>query len=148
MLRVLEIEAYEATARHTHSWLADRIGIPESVVADCLEALSASGQIAWDGAHWRVASMLTVDTRPDAGHGARNKQFWAELGQQRIASDPDGLYSYNVFSVSETDLARLRRLHLAYFRQLRSIVSDSDPPQRVAVVNVQLFALDRPDRAT
>ena len=52
------------------------------------------------------------------------------------------MFSYNLFTVSSRDLERLRELHLAYFRQLRSIVAQSEPAERLVVANVQLFGLD------
>ena len=59
-----------------------------------------------------------------------------------MGTNPDGLWSYNVFAVSEADLVKIRELHLAYFRALRAIVAESSPTERVVVANVQLFALD------
>jgi hypothetical protein len=53
----------------------------------------------------------------------------------------DGQFSFNLFSVSEADLERLRELQLGYFRELRRIVSSSSPSERVVLVNLQLFDL-------
>ena len=64
----------------------------------------------------------------------------AALTLQAPAPSPIG--SYNLFTVSERDLGRLRELHLAYFRELRAIVAESEPAERVVVANVQLFGLD------
>ena len=44
--------------------------------------------------------------------------------------------------VSKEDFERIRQLHLAYYHAMRQIVSESSPDEVVAVVNVQLFALD------
>jgi len=143
VLRALELSEYEHLPEHRTGWIARRIGVPDAVEQDCLDALSAGGQITWDGRHWRVSGSEALDTRRDRTLGIRNKRFWAQTGLEQLGAQSDGLFSYNVFSVSERDLERLRRLHLAYFRQLRSVVAESTPSERVVVANVQLFALDR-----
>jgi hypothetical protein len=87
-----------------------------------------------------------VDTRQDPDAGRRLKAWWARVALDRLQAGDDGLYSYNLFTVSEVDYQRLRELHLAYFRELRSIVAQSSPSERVVLANVQLLGLDR-DRA-
>lgn len=142
VLRAIELTEYQQLPAHQPGWIAARIGLPDSVERDCLDALAAGGQIRWNGRHWQVDGSEALDTRRDRALGVRNKQFWAQTGLDQLAKQSDGLFSYNVFSVSERDLERLRRLHLAYFRQLRSVVAESTPSERVVVANVQLFALD------
>ena len=39
-------------------------------------------------------------------------------------------------------MGNIHWMRLAYYRQLRAIVADSEPGERVVVANVQLFALD------
>ena len=60
------------------------------------------------------------------------------------ALEPRGqdLFSYNLFTVSEHDFTRLRELHIAYYQELRRIIEQSTPGERVALVNVQLLRLD------
>jgi len=70
------------------------------------------------------------------------EQYWAQLGAERAAWDTQGLFCYNVFSVSEADYRRLCEMHLAYFEELRAIVSRSQPEERVVVANLQMFAID------
>lgn len=140
--RALEIADYKALPAHVDGWVAERLAIPLAVEKACLDALAAAGQIAWDGVRWHPRDVGAVDTRRDPEVGKRLKAWWAKVGLERMGTDPDGLWSYNVFAVSERDLAKLRELHLAYFRALRAIVAESSPTERVVVANVQLFALD------
>jgi hypothetical protein len=51
------------------------------------------------------------------------------------------VFSYNLFGVSNADYARIEALQRAHFREIRSIVADSQPVETVAVVNLQLFSL-------
>ena len=49
---------------------------------------------------------------------------WAEQGAARVGT---GLCAYNVFAVSNADLARVRELQGQFFREMRSLVAASDP---------------------
>jgi hypothetical protein len=94
---------------------------------------------------WVATQVLAVDTRrnPDAGRAL--KRHWADVGRERLPRlEPSGedLFSYNLFTVSERDFARLRELHVAYYQELRRVIEQSSPAERVAVVNLQLFRLD------
>ena len=140
--RALEIADYQSLPAHVDGWIAARLRIDPAVERACLTALEAAGQIAWDGVRWHPSDVGAVDTRRDPEVGKRLKTWWAKVGLDRMGTDPDGLWSYNVFAVSEADLVKIRELHLAYFRALRAIVAESSPTERVVVANVQLFALD------
>ncbi len=144
VLRVLEIEAYQRLAAHDDGWVAQRLSITEAEVLRCLQALSGAGQIAMSDRLWRPTAVVAVDTRGTPEDGRRMKSFWAQQGLQHLRDGASGLYSYNVFGISAADLQRLRKLHLAYFRQVRAIVAESTPTQRVAAINLQLFELDQP----
>ena len=70
------------------------------------------------------------------------KAHWTRVAADRVEAEAPGQFSYNVFTVSEADFEKIRELHLSYFHALRAIVAASEPGERVAVANVQLFALD------
>lgn len=142
VLQALELADYRALPGHEAGWIAARLGIAQAEEQRCLQALEAGGQIRWDGQRWSVSAVMSVDTRPTPEDGRKMKALWAEEGLRQLRAGSNGQFSYNVFGVSEADLKRIQKLHLAYYRQLRAIVADSAPTQRVAVVNVQLFALD------
>jgi len=93
---------------------------------------------------YRPGAPATVDTRQDPEAGQRLREWWAKVALERLEHRTPGLFSFNLFTVSEADLERLRALHLAYFRELRGIVASSFPPERVVLANVQLLALDSP----
>lgn len=141
IVRALELDAYRALPTHAPGWIAARLGFPAEEEERCLAFLVDTGQVTWTGTHWRVET-LAVDTRRHPDIGRRLKAHWTRVAAERIEEDAPGQFSYNVFSVSEADFERIRELHLAYFRALRAIVAESQPGERVAVANVQLFALD------
>ena len=141
VLRALELEDYRRLPTHVPGWIANRLGLSPEEEARCLQFLLETGQLTWTGTHWQVET-LAVDTRRHPEIGRRLKAHWARVAAERVEADAPGQFSYNVFAVSDADFERIRELHLAYFHALRAIVAASQPGERVAVANVQLFALD------
>jgi transcriptional regulator with XRE-family HTH domain len=147
VLRALELVDYARLPEHEPGFIARRLGISPEEEARCLSTLEETGQIRRRGARYEPVQGITVDTRPDADAERRLKRSWAEIGTSRLAAGAPGLFSFNVFAVSERDLAKLEELHRSYYRHLRAIVAGSAPSERIAVANLQLFALDRSGNA-
>ncbi len=147
VLRALELTEYKALGEHREGWLANRLCISEDLERLCIEALAASKLIVKRRKRWAVHKVLTVDTRKNPRAGTRIKEHWAEVAKQRLTQlEPNmrDLFSYNLFTVSEADWLRLRELHIDYYQQLQSLVSASQPAERVVLANVQLLRLDEP----
>lgn len=142
ILLMLQTEAYAALPAHRPGWIAERLGLPERAELECMELLKTSGQIRRERDRWKVVRVLSIDTRNDPAAGRRLKQWWAQVGVDAIAAERAGLFSYNVFNVSQADFERLQSMHRNYFRALRAVVGASEPAERVCVANVQLFALE------
>ncbi|MSQ03107.1 MAG: DUF4423 domain-containing protein [Myxococcales bacterium] len=141
VLRALELAAYARLDEHDDAWVAAQLGTDVPTVAAAIQTLSTAGQLVRRGRCWALVHSGTTDTRRDAASGRRLKAHWAAVGVERLEAGAVGLFSYNVFSVSTSDHARLRDLHSAYFRELRAIVAQSSPGEEVVVANVQLFGL-------
>ena len=116
-------------------------GITPEEEERCLGFLLETGQVTRALDRY-VVEALAVDTRRHPEIGRRLKAHWTRVAAERIEQDAPGQFSYNVFTVSQADFERIRELHLAYFHALRAIVAESQPGERVAVANVQLFTLD------
>lgn len=147
VMRVLELSDYRALGKHEPGFIGRRVGISSELEALCIERLAAAGLIVKKQGLWVVVQVLTVDTRarPDAGRAL--KAHWAQVGLDRLAPlEPNkmDLFSYNLFAVSEADWHRIRERHIAYFQELRAIVAQSTPAERVVLVNLQLLRLDEP----
>ena len=84
---------------------------------------------------------LTADVGVSDADRASLRAFWVRALADRVASGT-GNASYNLFSVREEDLARIREVQRAAYREIRSIVAASSPPERVALVVLGLAALD------
>jgi hypothetical protein len=141
VLRALELRRYQESKAHRDGVIAELVGISLAEERRCLSALARSKQIEKRAGLWRVARVLTVDTRRERAANQRLKQYWAELGAQRALEERDALFCYNVFTVSDADYRKLREMQLAYFEQLREVVGRSEPAERVVVTNLQMFAL-------
>jgi transcriptional regulator with XRE-family HTH domain len=149
VMRVLELSEYRAMPAHEQGYIARKLSIPVAVESLCLDRLAAAGLIVKRHRRWEVVRVLTVDTRAQPDAGRVLKSHWAGLALDRLAElEPNkvDLFSYNLFAVSEHDWLRIRERHIAYFQELRAIVAQSTPAERVVLVNLQLLRLDEPVR--
>ncbi|MGE0786010.1 MAG: DUF4423 domain-containing protein [Sandaracinaceae bacterium] len=145
ILRALETTEYRRSrgGRAHAPWLADHLGIAPETVTEALSALSDAGLITHDAGRW-VTEPIAIDTSIATAEARRDlKAHWASVGRERLLAGADGLFSWSVFAVSQADYERVRELHVAYMHSLRQIVDESSPSEVVAMVNVQLFRLDR-----
>lgn len=138
VLHALELERYTGG----EGQVAEILGISLEEEERCLGLLAESGQITRSGKKWSPAAVMAIDTRRYPQVNRQLKAWWAQVGLDQLQAGSQGQFSYNVFTCSQDDLEAIRELHLAYYRQLRAIVADSEPGERVVVANVQLFALD------
>lgn len=145
VLRALELTDYKQLRKHRDGWIASRVGLTKDQETECLLLLSNAQQIRRRRGLWEVREVNTVDTRRDAEATRRLAAWCADQGSARLVEAGRGNFAFNLFSVSSADYERLRQLQREYFAQLRDIVSKSSPAERVAVVNMQLFALDDRD---
>jgi len=142
VLRALELDSYAKLPAHEPGWIARAIGVPVSVEDACLHGLLAADQVFCREGKYVVNSHPFVDTRYDPARARQLKAWWLKVAEERLHAGSPGVWAYNLFSVSERDLARLEELHRAYFREMQRIVSESTPGERVALFCAQLFALD------
>ena len=136
----LELQAYRALPRHDDGWLADRLGLPASVVEGAMDQLIAAGQIRAVGGLFAPVEVLSVDLRRATSRTSL-KRHWAQVGLDRMEGG-EGLYAYNVFTVSEETLVALRDLQRAHYRAVRTLISASEEADRVVLMNLQLVPLD------
>jgi transcriptional regulator with XRE-family HTH domain len=143
VLRALELRAYQRLPRHRPGWIARRLGLTTEIEARSLSLLEASGQVRRVNGRYVPSEVMTVDTHRDPRAEQALRAWCARAGLARMQRKrATGLFSHNLFTVSDADLARLHELQRAFFRQLRTIVANSAPADRVVVANVQVFGLD------
>jgi len=132
VLRALELQIYSALPAHEAGWIAGQIGIEPSTEARCLKLLQDSGQISFDGSHYRQESVTALDTRQDPDAARKLRAWWLRQAAARVDAGQRGMM-YNLFGVSGADLARLRELQRAYLTELRGIVARSEPVEHVVL---------------
>jgi len=141
VLRALELQDYLALPSHEPGWLARRLGITRELEQASLEVLERSGQIRWQGAHYRPVQLQLVDTRTDPERARELRAGWAAVGVERLRAGAAGMLSYNLSSVSRADLERIEQLQRAHYRQIVSIIAESTPSECVVLYAAQLLAL-------
>lgn len=144
VLRLLETNEFARRVQVTAGDIASALEITTTAAASSLDLLVRSGEVLRIGETYRVQRTDNVDMAQDPEAVRRLKRWAAQIGVDRIEAGKPGLYSYNLFCVSEKDYERLQVLHRAYFRQLRAIVAESEPSERAVMVNLQLFSLHEP----
>jgi hypothetical protein len=91
-----------------------------------------------------VERVLTVDTRKDPERNRQLKAHWANVALERLSrgsTDPDALFSFNLFAISAESFQTIRELHLEHYDRVRAIVERSTDPDRVVLMNLQLVPL-------
>ncbi len=141
VLRVLELDAYQRLEQHPPGWIAAQLGVDRKIENKALTLLEQSGEISFVDGLWRTQA-TTVNLRRDPKTAITQRRFWVEVAVERAASDP-GMFAYNVCSLSLADLERLKRLQRDFLQQARTIIAESEPVERVALVQSQIFALSR-----
>lgn len=142
VLRVLETQAYANEGAHKPRWIAARLGLSEQQESEALQLLLATGQVELCSGKYRpTMTSQVIDTRRDPAAARRLRAFWSEVALERLKAGEEGLFSHNLFGVSELDLQRIRELQKAHYQEVRAIVAQSQPVERVALLNLQLVPL-------
>jgi hypothetical protein len=147
VLRVLELGEYRALRCHVPGWIASRLGISDEEEQRCLELLATTRQIRRSRRRWVVDEGRTVDTRMDPKRSSEVKAWWTRVALDRMAEGQEHDASYNLFSVSRADLARIREMHQDFFQRIRSVIAESAPNECVVLFSTQLLELRGRGRA-
>jgi transcriptional regulator with XRE-family HTH domain len=142
--RFLELLQYEALPEHVPGWIAAKLGVTREEEERTLAELSAVGVVTWDGQRYQLDRARSVDTSRSQQPAQRAlRAYWTDQARKRIVDGGQGGFAYLVFSTDDATLAAIEELRLRFFRELRALVAASQRAERVAVTNVQLFAIDQ-----
>jgi DNA-binding phage protein len=140
ILRVIEAQSYAALDKHVPGFIADLLGIDRATEERCLSKLLSAGVIRSTAGRYRPLGSLTVDTRSTAAL----KAHWTRTALERVTQPgADDFFGYNVFSASHEDMARIRELLRATYREIRTILSATRVDEHVALINLQLLCWPR-----
>lgn len=141
VLRALELDDYRALPAHEAGWLARRLGISRELEQTSVEVLERSGQIHFNGVHYELAEVQSVDTRADPARARELRASWAAVGVDRLRAGAAGLLAYNLGMVSRDDMKRLEQLQRAHYRKLVNVIAESTPGECVVLYSAQLLEL-------
>lgn len=122
-------------------WLAGRLGTTTDAAGRALDALVAAGIVVRRRRAWHVDQALTVDVHASPADVAALKGHWLDVARDALGR-PRAIHAFNLFSVSSSDLDRIRAAQAAFFREVRGIVAASTPSEVAALLTVQLVPLD------
>ncbi|MBX2802577.1 MAG: DUF4423 domain-containing protein [Myxococcales bacterium] len=144
VLLALELDSYRDTPSHDDAWLADHLRIHPGHVTDAIGMLLQTGQISRRGDHYVPVVIQAVDVGPTPSGPSPHalKAHWSEVALQRLREGAPGLFSYNLVVVSEHDLAQIEALQRAHYRAIRALVADSEPAERLVLLNLQTVPID------
>jgi transcriptional regulator with XRE-family HTH domain len=142
VLRALELSSTRSLARHAPGFLAESLRISLEEEQSCLKLLERAGQVRKHRGRWLLAESMAVDLRSEPERVRALKAFWLEAARERLLNGAEGAFAFNVFSISESDLAELRELHLAFYQQLQRRIAASAPNECVALYSAQLLRFD------
>lgn len=145
LLRVLETEGYRHQRGRGLTYVAACLGIPTKQVKACLDQLLVADVVERRGRGYRVKGQSAVDTKGGQAALLALKHHWIQVAAARALAPVDGDFlAYNVISVSNDDLLRIRELLRRTFREIRTLVAASRPEQIAAVVNLQVITFASP----
>jgi len=148
IVRVLETPRYRQSTGDSVAFIAHELALDEEVVQHCVDQLLAAGLVEADGPRHRSVGAPIVDTQASPELLQHVRAHWTAVALERVHAAQQGdQFGYNVFSIAERDLERVRGVLRASFREIRTIIANSEPSERVALVNLQLVQLTHAAKA-
>jgi transcriptional regulator with XRE-family HTH domain len=145
VLRVMETDGYRKLARHRPGYVAGCLGIAAEVERDALDRLESAGVLQRQRGRYVDAEPLSVDTSAPAHDIQRLKAHWTRVSLKRLEAPlAQDWLGYNVISVSNADIERVREILRRAFREIRALAAASEPVQRAALLNLQLVTWPEP----
>ncbi len=149
ILRLLETVRFRQLERHDLQSIVEHSGIGLEEVERCMALLMSSGIVSRQRGKYAVNGAASVDTHGGRAALHRLKGHWAEVARGRLQSEPldSDLFAYNVMSLAERDVERIREILHAAFKEIRTLVSVSEPEETVVLLNLHLVNLFQLRRA-
>lgn len=139
VLRLLETQPSSSCSALTSREIAERLGVECVEIDQLLDELVQAGIVEFQEEQFRVLSNLTVDTSSTKEELQTVRRHWAQVGLKRLEDGgDDDWFAYNVIAVSEADSKRIEQRLRAAYREVRSMVAESESPDIAAVLTMQL----------
>jgi transcriptional regulator with XRE-family HTH domain len=139
LLRIMETHGYQALAAHQPGSLARVLAIDPELEQRILAALEHAGIVESQAGRYQPLQPLTVDTTAEPAALNRLKAHWTRAALERLAAPREqDSFGYNLMSLSDADLDRVREILRNAFREIRALAAASEPVQSAALLNLQL----------
>jgi transcriptional regulator with XRE-family HTH domain len=141
ILRLLELTRYRDLRCGDTGVLANALGVDLQTEQHSLQRLRQAGVIAQRDDRWEATGTLTVDTRANPHALTELRRHWTQVALGRMTRPEDtDWFAYNLASLSQHDLERVRSRLREAFREIRAIVAASEPCEVAALVNLHLVS--------
>lgn len=148
VLRVVETASYQTKAKHEPGYIARRLGITRKQETEALQRLEQAGLLSLRDQRYGDVQPLTVDTSASPEELSRLKSHWTQVCLKRLTAPlAQDWLGYNVLSISESDVERVREVLRRAFREVRAISANSAPAETVALLNLQFVTWAEPSLA-
>lgn len=141
LLRCLELAAYRRGHFDAPRAFAEQSRLGDGDIQQMLSLLEATGQIQHNGDHWEPLQASPLNMRLHKETAPQHRAFWARVAAEQAPVSADGLCAYNVCGVSHEGYAQLKRLQREYLQKARALIEQSEPVERVALLQVNLLPL-------
>jgi hypothetical protein len=147
VLRALELQGPKTKNKQVE-FLAKMTGLSLEAVASELDFLVSTEQVQKVRTGYRACGDEVVDTGADPERARSLKLTWTRLALERLAAGAPGHVGYTLFSVSRSDLVKIRQLQLDYVRALSMIIFESSSSECVGLYTAMLMDLAEPGENT
>ncbi len=142
IIACLETDDYESLPGHSNHWLAERLGLPLSVVETTIEALIAAGGLMVKRGKFKTQDNRMVNTQTRSRVASRRlARHWTNvsmgLSEERTRS------GYLVFSADQAAVDDIGRIMTEAMYQVIARVAKSSAVDRVSVLTVNMARLDQ-----
>ncbi|MCB9673454.1 MAG: DUF4423 domain-containing protein [Alphaproteobacteria bacterium] len=119
--------------------VAAALGCPTDELGSTVDALVEAGLVRRHGDALVLVAPLTSTARGSEADRRTLRAHWTRVALARTAAPgPGDLTGFNVFAVSAADMERIRERYRSFYREIRSLVADSEPPEVAALLLVHL----------
>lgn len=137
-----QLPEYRTLKAHPKGWFASRLGTTLNEEEQCLKMLVEIGRLTLCGKRYVVSTPpLAINTRLDAKMTRQQSAYWLREAAQRAEDERPIQLTFNVFSVAQRDLAKLRALRDGYFSEMRDLIAKSEPDEAAVVTTFSSFEL-------
>lgn len=146
VLRVMETQGYQRLKAHRPGHIAQWLGLDPEQEHVALARLEEAGILQRREGRYHDVQGLSVDMSASAADLRHLKTHWTKVSLERLKQPlPRDWLAYNVMSVSDDDLGRIREVLRKAFREVRAIAAASSPAETVALLNLQLVTWPEPE---